>query len=474
MKSKILFGILVCAVVLAAYLFSACYPFASQPLTDREQRSSISEFYSQTVGSERAMVISENKDALTERIRLIANAQDSIVLSTFDMQSDNSGKLILAALSDAADRGVKVKLLLDGFSYFTHAWGNPYFLSFAQHENVEMKVYNPVNLLKPWKLMARMHDKYLIVDDSTYILGGRNVYDFFLGEHDGYKNYDWDVLVLAAETSKDTAQHTSLKQLKAYFQEIWNKKECRTIGKSAFFRGNPSVVKAGEELLTLYEEAVQTHKDWFMPVDYNRSTVETNHIRLVANPTHTGVKQPVVYDTLTELMAQPGQKVFFHTPYILCSDWMLERLRWVCSVNSDVTMMTNSVANNGNPFGAADYLAHKGEILATGLQILEYDSGVSYHGKCFTVGDRLSGIGSFNWDMRSAYIDTELMLVIDSRELNAQLRSAMSHYEQTAFRALDENSYQENPGMQMQELSGKRKTRIKLLRFLVEKFRFLM
>ena len=52
---------------------------------------------------------------------------------------------------------------------------------------------------------------------------------------------------------------------------------------------------------------------------------------------------------------------------------------------------------------------------------MEYDAGVSYHGKCFTIGDRLTGIGSFNWDMRSAYIDTELMLVIDSKSLNLRV-----------------------------------------------------
>ena len=48
-------------------------------------------------------------------------------------------------------------------------------------------------------------------------------------------------------------------------------------------------------------------------------------------------------------------------------------------------MMTNSVANNGNPCGAMDYRLHKGEILETGTKVLEYDGGISYHGKCFTV-----------------------------------------------------------------------------------------
>lgn len=93
---------------------------------------------------------------------------------------------------------------------------------------------------------------------------------------------------------------------------------------------------------------------------------------------------------------------------------MTERLTEICKKVPEVRMMTNSIANNGNPFGAMDYRANKSKLLDTGIQILEYDGGISYHGKCFVIDNRLSAIGSFNWDMRSAYLDTELMLVIDS------------------------------------------------------------
>mgnify|MGYP002248664529 FL=1 len=127
-------------------------------------------------------------------------------------------------------------------------------------------------------------------------------------------------------------------------------------------------------------------------------------------------------------MKQAKEEVVFHTPYVICDTWMLEQLEAVCA-QVDTAMMTNSVANNGNPFGAMDYQKHKGEILDTGVEILEYDGGVSYHGKCFTMDDRISGVGSFNWDMRSAYLDTELMLVIDSVPLNQQLREEMERYE---------------------------------------------
>ncbi|MDD4324027.1 MAG: phospholipase D-like domain-containing protein [Eubacteriales bacterium] len=74
------------------------------------------------------------------------------------------------------------------------------------------------------------------------------------------------------------------------------------------------------------------------------------------------------------------------------------------------------MANNANPFASVDYKIMKGEILGTGVKILEHDDGAFYHGKCFVIDDRLSGVGTFNWDMRSTFIDTETMLIIDSEE----------------------------------------------------------
>ena len=113
----------------------------------------------------------KNPEALLQRVRLIRNAKEDIILSTFAFQSDESGKLILGALHDAADRGVHIRLLVDGMESWIDMEGNPYFYGLSSHENVEIKLYNKANPLKPWKMMGRMHDKYLIADGKRYILG---------------------------------------------------------------------------------------------------------------------------------------------------------------------------------------------------------------------------------------------------------------------------------------------------------------
>ena len=176
----------------------------------------VQDYYSDTVSCDRAALLEDNEEALAERIRMIANAEERIVLSTFDFRSDISGKQMLAALYDAAERGVEVQVLMDGMYALLHMEGNPWFYALASAENVTIKIYNPINLLTPWTGMSRMHDKYLIADETAYILGGRNTFDYFLGGQDSYKNHDRDMLIC-----NTGGEESSIYQILDYFERIW-------------------------------------------------------------------------------------------------------------------------------------------------------------------------------------------------------------------------------------------------------------
>lgn len=465
---KIILTVCIIVVIIAVVLI----PYLKQPKITEETKKnfSVEKFYGESASGERAKIIPENEEALEERIRMISQAKEEIILSTYDIKADISGKQVLAALLDAADRGVKVSIVTDGVPYVTSIWGNPYFLALAGQENVEIKIYNPLRFWQPWKLMGRLHDKYLIVDRSMYILGGRNTYDFFLGDQPGYQNYDWDILVCVPEGKKDT----SLEQVRDYFSSVWKISDCKLYGKSPIWKWNPSVKTAEGELRRRYKEIAKEHPDWIMEKDYTEETVEVKKMTLLSNPTHVYAKEPVVFYEMTELMKQADHEVLFHTPYIICNDWMMRQLVEVCEGEKEIRMMTNSVANNGNPFGAMDYRRNRGKIIDTGVQIMEYDDGVSYHGKCFTIDGRLTGIGSFNWDMRSAYLDTELMLVADSEELTRQMNQAMAKYEEKALKVVDESQYDLKEGQKPRKLSDKKAFRIKVLDIFGSWARFLM
>ena len=212
-KKVVIFGIVLGAILI--YICLVCLPYKNQGgvTTKTMEKFVLSDFYGEETWHERAMILSDNEHALEERIRLIASAESRIVLCTFDFRADNSGRQVLAALYAAAKRGVEVQILVDGAPYLLSMPGDSYFQAIGCLENVTIKAYNPLHLWKPTKAMGRLHDKYLIVDDTSYILGGRNTYDYFLGDDTNYKNYDWDILVFSEASSDET----SLKQLEKYF-----------------------------------------------------------------------------------------------------------------------------------------------------------------------------------------------------------------------------------------------------------------
>ncbi|MFR3324496.1 MAG: phospholipase D-like domain-containing protein [Oscillospiraceae bacterium] len=151
------------------------------------------------------------------RLRLIRSAQEEIILSTFDFRADSSGTDVIAALWGAAERGVQVRLIIDGINAQLHLSGSDVFQALAAHDNVEVKFYNPIRLTQLWTVNYRCHDKYLIIDRSTYLMGGRNTSDLFLGSGGtSRQNIDRDIVVYNGGFTTASAN-----TLLEYFDRIW-------------------------------------------------------------------------------------------------------------------------------------------------------------------------------------------------------------------------------------------------------------
>lgn len=419
-------GLCLLALILIYLITGAVVPFVRQPDPGAAcMQIDPADFYSNTPCAERAAVISDNDEALLRRMQLISQARERIVLSSYDFKADESGLAVLSALYDAAQRGVQVQVVVDGLNAVTKVQYSAYFQALSAHENAEIRIYNPFKPWLPWRIMGRMHDKYLIADDSAYLLGGRNTHDAFLKNDSATLCHDWDLLVYSAQTENAA----SLDALNAYFSEIWGFEYTRPLPSDESLAKRARVQRAAQQLQTRYADLCREYPEYTQAPDYQALTVPVNRVTLLHNPTGLYAKEPIVFYALTELMRGAEDEVFIHTPYITCNSWMLDRLTQVCEAVEHVSLMTNSVANNANPLGSMDYYANRKNILATGLTVLEYDAGHSYHGKCLSIDERLCAVGSFNIDMRSTYIDTELMLVVDSAELNAMLRDKMEQYE---------------------------------------------
>ena len=424
-----------------------------------------------TDGTERAVIVEDNSEALLSRVRMIQNAQSEIILSTFDFMSDESGRIMLGALCGAADRGVRVNVLVDGFDGVLHTKWNPYFYALSAKENISFMMYNEINPFTMYKGMARMHDKYLIVDRQIYMLGGRNTFNYFLGDYSDYRNYDRDVLVWRSTPAAEQ-EKASVNELLAYYETVKNSGECSRSAHGKSLADRYCVKHAAERIAQDYEKYCSEHEELLENYSYEDNTFPVESIALLSNPVNAGVKEPVVWHKLMSLISSAEDSVKLHTPYIICNDMMYDTLK-DAAAGKNVTVMTNSVANNGNSFGAADLEKNRDRMLDTGVTLLEYDGGVSYHGKSIVIDDDISVVGSFNMDMRSAYLDTELMLVIKSDELNAQLRGIMSEYEKSAVTALPDGGYDNPDNVVPQEITTKRKVRKNIIKSLFYWARFL-
>ena len=261
--------------------------------------------------------------------------------------------------------------------------------------------------------------------------------------------------------------------MEAYYRRITSLDYCSVFHDKEKIGDYISVRRAGQNLRERFQRIREEKPQLFEAgYDYREHTYETRQVHLLSNPIHRYAKEPVLfYEIMALIEAEPGNSVI-HTPYAICNDYMYQELS---KAGKKVRMMQNSAANNGNMFAAVDYLRNKGRLIDTGIQLLEYEGGVSYHGKSVAVGEELSLFGSFNMDMRSAYIDTELMLAVDSQQINRQLRENLESYEEKAAVAETESEYSYIPeGISQKELSGKKKAFQFFLGGILERLRFLL
>lgn len=425
----------------------------SQAMTDRDS-------------PDRAKILETNQSAWDERIRLIHQAESEIILTTFDMREGESTSDILAMLYQKAEEGVRVRILVDGISGFLRMRNTPLFYTAASHENIEIRLYNELNILLPWKSMGCMHDKYLMIDSKAYVLGGRNTFDYFIGDYetDG-KSFDREILIYNTEPQNTDS---SVYQLKTYFEKIWNYDEC-----TVYENNNISEDEKKEYQIFLkerYEKIKGTSPEFFETYDYMTDTVPTKGVTLFSNDIHIYAKEPAVFYELTQLMKQAEREVYFHTPYAVLDERMKDAMNEVCR-QVPVTLMVNAIENGDNLVASSDYTWHRQDVLDTGVSLLEYMGGTSYHGKSLVIDEKLAIVGSYNLDMRSTYVDTELMLVVRGEEISRQLKENMETLHGDCRKVKKDGSQEIPPSIKEQHISGGKKVLLRSLGLIMQVFR---
>lgn len=359
-------------------------------------------------GAEQVACIDGNEEALLARLGIMARAKDTIDMATFDLRCDKTGTLVLASLYEAADRGVRVRILVDGLCLRLSA--HPLIRKLQEHEMVEVRLYNPATLLQPWKINARMHDKFVISDSDLYLIGGRNTSDRFLGKVGKGSSVDRELLV---RSRTDPRKFASIDQLREYFCSLWESDGARPLGRRVLVLGERN------DVCVRRDASVALDKGRIFLQRLLKNMLPTRKITLITNSPEAKVKPPLIWHQIRQILLG-AHEIVIKTPYMICNDMMYKDLV-EASTRARLRIVTNSTKTNANIWGASDYLNSMGRIRRMGLNVFEHIDRNSNHTKTILVNGRLSIVGSYNLDMRSTYLDTESMIVVDSDELNSYL-----------------------------------------------------
>jgi putative cardiolipin synthase len=395
----------------------------------------------------------DGKDSFAMRLRIASKAERTLDLQYFLFQQDDTGRLLLAAMLAAADRGVRVRLLLDDAQAFD---ADSMIRPLAAHPNIEIRIYNPFVarrqfaflrgaefLLESGRLNYRMHNKLFVADNAVAITGGRNVGDEYFQASSTVEFGDFDLAVGGP----------MVQQLSRGFDLYWNDKLAVPV--ETLPLGKPSAAD-----LEKCRAALAEHSRKMADSDYVRSLPQGDRLAeiLSAKSTLVWAKAEFAYDTpdkaQTTAGEQPGrlmwkrvaraaegakEELIIVSPYLVPGDTEMELLRRLRAQNVRIRILTNSLASTDMPVAHAGYLVCRVPLLEAGVELFEVrttlgapvtrrgliKSGSSdqfaLHAKVFVIDRQRVFVGSMNFDQRSLNINTEQGLVIDSPELAREI-----------------------------------------------------
>lgn len=232
---------------------------------------------------DRVQLIESAKDGAMIRVKLIEDAKTSVDISYFTFRNGEVSRAILGSVLNAADRGVKVRILLDSLSALpslANEFGDILY-GLELHENISLKFYDPVNPLFPFNWSRRLHDKLIVIDENLALMGGRNVADnYFLGDVK-WRTFsdDRDVLIFKDESSGD--YYSAIEDMKNYYDETWNYRYSRPFIRKLGPRKKAKVDLAIKDLKL---ENIKIKYDYEKEINWFDHTIAVEDIDFVHNP----------------------------------------------------------------------------------------------------------------------------------------------------------------------------------------------
>jgi putative cardiolipin synthase len=388
-------------------------------------------------------LLTRSTNALMSRIALVDHAAHTIDLQYYIFNDDDTGRLLAQRLLAAADRGVRVRLLLDDVTLDDNK--NRVFDALDAHANIQVRRFNPFHtsgpslpskiaqfILDGQRLNRRMHNKSFIVDNVVAIVGGRNIGDAYFDASQETNFSDLDVVAIGAVVAEASRA----------FDEYWNSDAAYPV--KAFKDAH-----ATEADLENLRGELKQHARHFAESDYAQAALE----QLPNGPTADRRGEwfwgsgELVADRPEKIEAKKGEPAFrmgpkvraildaaqkqvvLISPYLVPGEGGTEYLTGLAKRGVDVEGLTNSLASTDEPVAHAGYVHYRANLLKGGVRLYEMRpangsdqpptaygtsaGGVSLHAKAIVVDDRYVFVGSMNIDQRSRLLNTEMGVIVD-------------------------------------------------------------
>ena len=385
--------------------------------------------------------LDSGQDALGARVGLIERAEQTIDIQSYLIKDDISGNLIALHLAAAADRGVRVRLLMDDALTEQVDSG---LLSLDKHDNIEVRVFNPfprrrsrfISLLANFNILnRRMHNKTFTVDNQVTIVGGRNLADEYYQTGGKTEFIDEDLLVIGPRVD----------DVSDGFDEYWNSPEA--IPMAAFDRmvAHSGVVESIEEARRYVDEHIDTPFlkgvdgrliDDFIAGRLGLVGGEAEVVQDRPDKVHNFVRRraSVTTDYLQKMVSAANEELIVISPYFVPQKQGVDFFSALVKKGVRVVIISNSLASTNHSSVHAVYARYRKPLLRQGVELYELrpsfdamttDTTLTLHSKVATVDRQRMFVGSFNIDPRSLYLNTEMGMAVDSKELSTNMATSI-------------------------------------------------
>ncbi|HPY40416.1 MAG TPA: phosphatidylserine/phosphatidylglycerophosphate/cardiolipin synthase family protein [Thiolinea sp.] len=416
-------------------------------------------------GPDRIALVEEPTFSGQARLELVQKATKTIEVAYYSIQHDDTaGKAFYNALLQAADRNVKVRILIDGMVNMGFK-KSPYRDAFASHPNIQVKFYEPFSPLKPWRFQNRLHDKILLIDGQMLLTGGRNVGERYYLQDDPMAVYDRDILLM--RVGGGDHDQSALPEASAYYDRLWNSEFTELVTASKDAKKEEVDKFLGEARAW----AEQNLKPKANPTDWLALSVPTKYMRIIHNPLQRYQKTPHILAEIAEAIKNAQSQVMVQSPYIIINNPMKRLIP--TELKAKLTILTNSAAVSPNFFAVSGYTNARKDLAQQG-SVYEYQGNGSLHGKSYIIDNHLSIVGTFNLDPRSCYLSTESMVMIESEEFAAILNKRMQDLIAQSLLVNSDLSYASSTTVPAKEISSFKKNSIKVFSYIIRPFVYML